>query len=399
MEYKMPFVMSNMFLEKFKTLKTDYELKRGSSLTTHSSPSYMSRFFGATDVTARAKQFDFLLSIFNELKPHMFKENKSDTLEQHVQRHVLSLRILLVACLHVKTQIIQTYAVKHPNSLMIILIDNALGITPNNPIDDYTKKLCLNSTEKWLKCGDPSELDPLFSKPFTFLEKTQLATFEAFVKYEIKRLTDAEPATAYPIARTLQPLLAAPFVLAGSQLGSMLGASLAEKNTFAASLILSSLSKNGLLLSAMPATYIGAVILVPTITARLLNTFYGVSFSWALGNGLGLVGEGIGFGVGMSLDLSVIAIKNICRSINLLGDEYKNTSERPSGLRLTDGQIIVCGIDLSALNSITFAAENSDLNVNRLIQSSLTIEEAVKDGDDKECWQLLALRPKICKME
>jgi hypothetical protein len=227
----------------------------------------------------------------------------------------------------------------------------------------------------------------LFKKAFKYLSQKDIDAFRLFLEAESSVLEAKKIKSNFPIAKAMQPIIGAPCAFAGSQIGYIVGAALSEKNTFAASMIISSMTKRGYIISAMPGTYVSAVILVPAITSRILSTFSGISLSWAAGSGLGLIGEGLGFSVGMSLDLSLLAIKGTCKTL-LAITRLQEKNDLPSGLRLTDGHNIQHGIDLHNLESITFKQVSLDVNNLPQIKMDYGIKIEEVGQQDEQSWLL-----------
>ncbi len=374
----MPYILPSAFLDKFSAFPNEYQRITGSNLSSQSS-SYLPCFFGGKDTTTRKNQLDFLAKIYSELKTFIPDKNDNDTRDNQWQTYVISLRIMLAACLHVKSQISKQYAVKNINSVLITLIDEALELTSSNPVDNSTKKLCLQSAEKWLNLGDKSSNDPLFSHSFQYLEDKEITGFKVFVKEELQTLKNTETQADYPIANAMQPVFGAILAFAGSQAGYLLGGALVgERGTTAASFVITAISSNSYL-STIPGAHVGAIVLIPPMIARILSSFYGVSFSCAVGKGLGLVGEGLGFSLGMSLDLSKKLIENTYYTFGSILYQQEKTS-LPSGLQLIDGRKIQSGVDIKAIESITFETENTT-PAPRLEENNVKIE-VIEDGEE-----------------
>jgi len=380
MEFKMPFILSVNFLDKFKAFRRDYEKRTGHNLSSASSSSSFLCFFGASDTGTRKNQLDFLATVYDELQ-HVMPSQKEDEMDdKQRQIYIISLRILLVTCLHVKSQITQSYTVKSTNSVLVTLIDEALGVTSANPIDVKTKKLCLQSTEQWLKSGDPSTHDPLFSISFNFLKDKELGLFKDFLEKELVALSAIEAPSNFPIAKILLSAFGTTFALAGTQIGYVLAPTMAGKhNGVATSFIIASISNNSHLFTT--GSYVGAVILAKTVTERVLGSLYSISLSSLLAGGFGQAGRVIGLSVGMSLDLGLIIVKNTCNTIGAILDHQQKTDSKLSGLRLTDGHEILAGVDMDDMESITFRVVSSAMTPQADKPSTVKIELIEDDND------------------
>ncbi|WED43911.1 hypothetical protein [Legionella cardiaca] len=291
---------------------------------------------------------------------------------QAIENQVTALRVLATVCMYIKSEIDSTYSVRSGSSAILEqLINEAMGITSSNIIDQETRACCLLATQRYLK--ERGRFEAINAQLQTRFTEKQWHDFLSFVDKECAGLSKKYK-TQFPVKDIMMPLMGKPLELAGYTSGFILGEMVSKSTKLLKTQhALTAAIGSGLVLCLGPSASIGVILLAPTYASRILDTFCGVTLAWALGTAGNIVGQGLGFGVGVSVDLSW---KLMYHSVTLLASLYAKTrpEEKLTGICLINGHRIVDGIELKVVDleslppecqlcPITFEVDEKELKV------------------------------------
>lgn len=365
----MTFILNKDFISKLSTIRSDYEARSNiPPLNESSQPRAISLFFGAKDVETRNKQIHFIeqwLSVLMKDLPS--QENK----EFDLNRCLRALQVMVGLCFYVKSQISESYVVLSPSSSVLgQLIDEAMGITRLNPIDEEVRQTCLLSTDRYLSNSECREKVNSVIAPESYSEIDWHLLIN-FVKGQTQSM-DMSFLRDYPITTYAIPLFSRPMELAGITIGFCAGQTIAnttkiipvrDKLTAAIS--------TGVFMFMGPGAGLGVALLAPTCASRILDTFCGISLAVVMGTAMKILGQGLGFGVGMSLDLSW---KLLNKMSNVILTMQKEPQTAPTGISLIDGSCFINGesVELVCLGQLNEPLEEDDFAA----QPGLSLTEA-----------------------
>lgn len=338
----MHFILALGKLAKFDNLRTLYETEKKVDLATKPSIIGMPVFFGGTDVINRNKQVTFLEKINATVKEHVVNEDEIKTLQQQ-QVYIIAARFMIAACLYVHAQINSSKR----NSALYRIIEDNLGITPENFLDDEDKEACYLAAERLINIPNAFEhsnalLQKKGIKAFTEKEWQQ---FSAFLKEMCPKKEAHNQQTHFPIMSITQSLFGTTF----SYVGATVGLVLAEGVSKSSSAISPRLQLTALVGSTLfvfsPSGATGVTLFAPVIATKLLTSFCTVSLAHAMGTAAGYLGQGVGLGVGLPLDLACNLLRSVCSIIA----RYSNKASEFAlidGIRIVDGVTIIAGIPI-----------------------------------------------------
>lgn len=187
----MQFILVAGSIEKFKNLRKDYEERRQINLD--KAPTSWLTFFGATDVQTRNRQISFLEKTIAVLEHFLHKDEKFTT-QHEFQANLMASRIVIAAALCVQEEIRQTY-LQHQigkceeKSALYQLINEYLGLTPENFLDEEDKQSCYETANKLITTQDAlthlnHELQQLKHPGFT---ESEWKLFSDFIAQQQKR--------------------------------------------------------------------------------------------------------------------------------------------------------------------------------------------------------------------
>ncbi|MGQ3889388.1 hypothetical protein ACQUW5_10195 [Legionella sp. CNM-1927-20] len=345
----MHLTLTDSFLTKLRTLRTDYENRTKLNLESSPQPYKVSLFFGKKDVKTRLKQITFIenwLTILNtKLKPDLNFNS-----EDEFQEHLLGLRVLAAIIFYVRNQIDETYTMRSgSNAILMQLLDEALSLSHNNVVDEESYACCLLTTQNFISTMQLSKINSLLSTATTnskngYINELEWNKFTLFINKQCtpcvkNRYKD------YPITAITVPLFSLPLQATGTSVGWLLGdltsksySLLPMRQTF------TTIFASGLVLFLGSTSSMGIMLIAPTYAGKLLDTFFGVSFAYLLGSVMGLLGKGLGWSIGMSLDLSWKLLGSAC---SLIAATYSGkANELLTGFTLTNGHRVINGIEL-----------------------------------------------------
>ncbi|KTC84053.1 hypothetical protein [Legionella brunensis] len=385
----MLFVLSDGFIINLSNLRLDYQKRTGVTLDESQQPYAISLFFGAKDIKARNKQISFIekwlaafqkdLHIENPLTPEevqklfqkmlsaektttedtqaivKYESSSSPITAEAIENQITALRVLITTCLYVKSQIDSTYTVRSGSSAILEqLMNEAMGATSTNYIDEETKACCLLATKRFLsEKGRFEAINASLKSRFT---EKQWADFSNFVTHECDALK-GKYKTNYPVTSVMMPLMGKPLEFAGYTTGFILGEMVGKSTKLLRTRhALTAAIGSGLMLIMGPSASVGVMLLAPTYAGRILDTFCGVTLAWILGAAGNIAGQGLGLGVGLSVDLSWKIMYN---SFTLLSRLYsgRNHLEKLNGISLISGHRIVDGAELKIVDMENLAKE------------------------------------------
>lgn len=149
----MRFILRAGALTDLKFLRPQYQKIKQVNLD--EKPSFIGRpiFLGGTDVASRNIQSNFLRKIRIMLNANLMKAEDIKTYEEYAA-NLRASQTMLAACLYVQSQITKPRS----NSALYQLINNDLGITDTNYLDDEDKQACYR-TANWLINSARSRMD------------------------------------------------------------------------------------------------------------------------------------------------------------------------------------------------------------------------------------------------
>lgn len=366
------FLIPPGFEEELRFLRDNYQRLTGLDLSTAQQPYAISCFFGAKNVNARDEQILFVekwLEVLNLTHSHF------QSIEEIAQAYLRALRVLVTLCLYTKSQL-------SSSAILAQLIDNALGLSKDNHLDDKTRNSCLLTTKYYLKTYFLEARNASVS----FTEQ-ELAGFSAFVKEQCKNLDNKEE--YHPIRNLTMPLFSKPLEGAGYAVGFLMGRAIANSATLLPTQYrLTTVLIGGVLLT-MPNAAVGISLVGPTIAAHFLETFAGISLAWLLAQVGKITGEGIGYLLGFSLEYSAYLIgKGYSLIINQLHSAPENSA--CSGISLINGQQFVNGVSYKKQGQLELPKIiiNGDIALVKIDEQVTTVplnpELKVHSREDKE---------------
>lgn len=341
----MRFILTEKAKTAIETIRKQYQQEKNVNLNEKPSLLGVPTLFGGTDVENREKQIAFLEKIHDILKPNLFLEEMKSP--EQLQAYLTASRFMIAACLYVQSQI--SGSKRH--SVLYRLIEDNLGITTENYLDEEDKEICFLAAKRMIS-SSPKVLDEanghLSHKGIKMISEKEWRKFSEFINEHCNTSEDQSIYSQYPIASMVRPLFGAGFAYSGATIGLLLGDTISN-----ASYIMGPKAR----LTAMVGTTLLVVgqsgptsiaLFGPVIATKLLNSFCTISLAHILGKSMEMLGQGIGLGVGLPLDL---AYKLIWRACALIGNYYTKQQQNPelSGYRLTDGVMVIHGIVIQIL--------------------------------------------------
>jgi hypothetical protein len=340
----MHFILPKNTLVNLDFLREQYQGKKQINLS--EDPSRFGRpvFFGGTDIISRRKQIQFLEKIQCVLGANLLSEERIATHEQW-EANLTASRAMIAACLYITSQISRP----KKNSALYCLLQQDLGITSENFLDEEDKEICFLAAKR-LITSSISALDEANAHlkkagkpPITEKEWDDFKSF--LCKINVNKIT-ANPYQNYPITSITQPLFGAAFAYAGASIG-LLGGDMLSKSTKA----LTTKHKltaavGGTLLIIGSAGPAGVALFAPVFAEHLINYFCSITLAHVVGISMGLLGQGVGIGIGVPLDL---AYRFLWHSCVVIGG-YNSTSKPIliTGTRIADGVTVIHGIVIEA---------------------------------------------------
>lgn len=337
----MPFILATDSIAKLDSLRAEYQKERKVDLSVQPSMIGMPAFFGGTNIEARSIQVTFLEKMKIILQSNLLKEEDIKTPEEW-QANLTASRVMIAASLYVLSQI----GSSKRNSALYRIIEDSLGITTNNAMDENDKEICylaanrlINSSKIALDEGN-SALKKAGCKP---ISEKEWSDFSKFLHSSCNVVKRDNPYTNYPITSITQPLFGAAFSYTGATIG-FLGGDVISHSTKAMSTRYQLTAFIGSTLIILgPAGPTGVAIFAPVIAGKLITAFCSISLAHVLGVVMGIVGQGVGLGVGLPLDLAYRLLWKACAVIG--SHYYKETNAAGlSGVRIADGMIVISGI-------------------------------------------------------
>lgn len=340
----MHYILPVNALNKLNSLREEYQIQKKINLTEKPSLFGLPKFFGGVDVESRNKQTLFLKQIHTLLGLHLLKEADIKTIGQH-EGYVTAARFYIAACLYIMPQLTS-------NSVLLKIINEDLGITATNYLDQEDKEICILAATR-LTSASATLRDANITLKKTNLppiSEKEWADFTDFLKNFTINKETKNPYSNYPITSITQPLCKAGFMYVGGAIGLLVG------NTVSRSMaprekLTAMIGTVCLVLGTAGTT--GIAIIGPVIAENLMTSFCSISLAHIIGKSMGILGQGVGYGIGMPLDISYRLLWQACSTI---GEYYnsKNENQFLSGTRISDGSYLLKGniIKLTPLNEI-----------------------------------------------
>lgn len=338
----MRFILTSDALARFDLLRVQYQNERGIDLSKKPSKLGTPIFFGGIDSDSRNAQISFLEKIVTVLKPNLFKEGQIKTPEEW-QANLTASRVMIAACLFVQSQIGKS----ERNSVLYRLIEDNLGISASNKLDEEDKELCYFAANRFLHSSSMNldDVNIVLKKAgIGSLSERSWNEFSTFLQTKCDLAKIENPYENYPFTSITQPLFGAIFSYAGVTVGYISGDTI-SKSTAAMEprYKLTALIGSSLLILG-PVSPASIAIVAPVVAGKLITTFCSISLAHILGVTMGLLGQGVGIGVGLPLDLTYQLLRKAYRAIS---NHYFNDKNRPklTGLRIGDGMLVINGIE------------------------------------------------------
>ncbi|WP_133137390.1 hypothetical protein [Legionella rowbothamii] len=338
----MQFILVAGSIEKFKNLRKDYEERRQINLD--KAPTSWLTFFGATDVQTRNRQISFLEKTIAVLEHFLHKDEKFTT-QHEFQANLMASRIVIAAALCVQEEIRQTY-LQHQigkceeKSALYQLINEYLGLTPENFLDEEDKQSCYETANKLITTQDAlthlnHELQQLKHPGFT---ESEWKLFSDFIAQQQKKKTTPRPPPSYlPVGNTFAPVFGETFYYVGLTIGWVVAGAVSSSSAAITPRLEVTSWVSSALLFIGPTNIAGVALLAPTIASRLISTFCNFSFSSMSGTAGRLIGQYTGQVAGLPFDIAY----NLLRAT---GSFLANYSSQPPSLAPLDGICIAKGV-------------------------------------------------------
>jgi hypothetical protein len=349
----MPFILQAGKLASLKNIRKEYETIK--ELNLDESPSWLGRptFLGGTDVINRRRQILFLQKVHTVLQENLFRaeEITTATTEQEWSCHITAARTMLAAALYVKSQI----GSSKRNSALYRLIEDDLGITKENYLDEEDEASCIYAARHLFVQASIEACDKAFDDANKALLKAKVSPFtieewESFKKFLLERpvkkiADDATP--KYPITCITQKMFGAAFAYTGAAVGLITGDVVSRSTQALTSKNQLTVTIGSTLVVLGSAGPYGVALLAPVIAERLITAFCSISMAHILGMTMGMVGQGVGIAVGRPLDYASHVLWTGCKSLG----QYAYPTKLPiiTGTRIKDGVTVLCGIPIKAL--------------------------------------------------
>ncbi|KTD41969.1 hypothetical protein [Legionella parisiensis] len=338
----MHFILAPGRIAKFDNLRKTYEAEKKIDL--NEKPSIISTpiFFGGTDVVSRNKQISFLEKVKVLLKIHLINEEDIKTPIQR-QVYIIATRFMIAACLYVESQI----GSSKRNSVLYRIIEDNLGITSENYLDDEDKETCLLTAERIIKTPNAFEhanaaLEKNGLRPFS---EKDWKEFTEFLKGMSRTKETKDQFTNFPVISLTQPFFGTALAYAGATVGVVLAEGISNSTSAVSPRVQLTALVGSTLLVFSPAGPTGVALLAPVIATKLFTSFCTISLAHIMSTAGGYLGQGIGIGVGLPFDAAYNLLWSICSLINRY---YSKPSQLApiDGIRVVDGATIVSGIPI-----------------------------------------------------
>lgn len=335
----MSYIFPSGALDKFDTLRTDYERKTGVNLKKKPSKVGMPTFFGGTDVLTRKAQILLIQQIKHGLQANLHEVAAIEHPKQ-AQANLTATRSLIAVCLYVQSQI----NAPQSNSSLFNLINKALGINSKNPLTAQEQELCFHAANRLFSHSAAlDEINELLRSTTKLkLKAISEATWNDLRQYIGQQCTTSStpnPYANYPVTSVTKPLFGFVFASAGAAAGVVAG------DIFANSMNGYHLTATmgGTLVVFGPAGVAGLPLFAPVIAAKFVNAFFKITLATCMGFAMGHVGKAFGIAVGVPLDL---AVKGLGKA-GSAAKRYVRGSKKSApmdGLQIVDGKFMIGGI-------------------------------------------------------
>lgn len=255
------------------------------------------------------------------------------------QANLMAIKIMIAACLCVQEEIGRS----KESSVLYRLINEYLGVTPANFIDDEDKKTFFVTAWKLVQPAD--SLDKinwyLRESSLSFSEE-EWSEFSEFLNVKMQKYLIKKTDKQYPITSLSQPLFQEAFAYGGATVGWVVAEVLSSSAAAVTPRIQLTSFVGSALLFVGPAGAATIGFLAPTIATRLLNSFCSVSLATMSGKAMGYVGYGAGTVIGYPFDLTF----NLLKSAGSLLLSCVSQTPDPAaiaGIRVADGTPIING--------------------------------------------------------
>lgn len=340
----MPFILSNEFIEKLHSLRKNYQIKSGVNLQDPQQPDRIHCFFGAKDIGVRRNQILFLEKWLLVLKKDLLSES---TPIVSTKKYLRALSILVSASLYIQSQVEKTYKLRSSSAAILVhLFNNALGINPNNLLDNQTQSYCLNTTRHYLsKEGRWDRLNSSLDSPFTQKQ------WDDFLNFLDKQQTLLGSQSKYPITQFITPIIAIPVQTLAETTGYIVGEIMGKSlGSLDAKYLLLAAAGSGVMLTVNSISAQTTFFLLAPFAERLLSTLSGVSTAWVFSKTGQLVGKGLGMGIGLPLDLGWKLISECRSSLLHSKTNQSQSSEEINGISLIKKSRFVDGCEFSLVH-------------------------------------------------
>lgn len=365
------------FLRALQGLRESYQKEaKISPSALSSSPSKIKMFIGyEKNIPIRHPQIEFLEALLAYF-------NKKNTDKAYTRE---DLCILAAAVQFIRHKINSEGKVLN-HSVLYKLLSDSLALSKENVMDSHTKYCLYQKANSFMrpdktKGGDSisEEYTQIFSQTSSYCKalSKEFTNYVAKQKKQIPKPSDeAIKQNTYPITIALSKVVGDCAAVAGWSAGAVAGDFLA-KTTGAmpvkAALTAGIGSAVCLMTGAGPTVAIA--LAAPTVASKLISTFSSVSMAYLLGGVMKILGNAAGAAAGFPLDLSVHLVYHGANKMYELitGNPIANIS----GIRLVDGQQMLCGIEFTILEDSSLKHSDASPPVETI---SLHTENGVLDA-------------------
>lgn len=338
----MGFILDPDAFCNMKNIRKDYETKKKVTLDNKPTLLGMPTFFGGVDIEERANQVLFIEKMLLVLADNLIHSKDHTDTKTHFANLAAS-RMMLAVCLYIQEQITSKYALRQGTTPVLYrLINEKLGITDTNFLNDEEKALCFDTAASLMSLPNAREeanlkLHESGKTPLSFSEWNAFkdAAIERCVQYK-----SVKPKNNYPFTSITKPAFGIIFAYAGGSLG-VLGGDIIHKSTqILPARYYISAGISGIALTLHTSNTLGVSILAPIIANRFLESFFKIGLGHVGAVTFKVVGQGVGTAIGLPLDMAYLLS---LKTWSLLKEKYghKLDNSNMTGLRISDGMFVI----------------------------------------------------------
>ena len=345
----MRFILPVNILGKLNLLRAQYQTEKNINLDEQRSWLATPVWLGGTNIHDRSIQIQFMEKIRVVLKPNLLDECDIETPEQWAANLTAS-RAYIGAGLYVLSQI-PANMMNRNNSVLYRLINDDLGITPANYLDEEDKETCILAAQR-LITSSLSALDDanaaLKKEGLTIFSEQEWRDFINFLNNTDIIHVKENPYKNYPVTSITKPLFGTAFSYTGATLGVLSGDIISRASPTMAPKQKLGIYLGGALLVLGTAGASGITVFAPVIAEKLITSLCTISLAHIFSTAMRILGQGVGVGVGMPFDIAYLLVWKAC---SLVGGYYTHQDTIPmiTGTRIADGTAMINGIAVHLL--------------------------------------------------